>query len=55
MKNVFQRCNDNDIVIHTQKSKLVLIGSNRKLQKANFEENLFYEEKYKQKVTCEKQ
>ena len=46
MKNVFQWCNDNDMVINTQKSKLMLIGSNRKLQKGNFELNIFYEEKH---------
>ena len=46
MKNVFQWYDDNDIVINTQKSKLMLIGSNRKLQKGNFELNIFYEEKH---------
>ena len=54
MININEWCNNNDMVINTHKSNVMLVGSNRRLQCNELNLNVFYNETLLNEVKCEK-
>ena len=52
--NLHVWCNENDMVINTNKSNAMLVGTSRRLQSMQYDFEVFYNDSLLKNVTCEK-
>ena len=54
LKNLYAWCNENDMIINTNKSNAMLVGSSKRLQSMQYDFDIFYNDNLLKNVTCEK-